>query len=385
MEFIPYGRQSIDDEDTQAILETLRSPFLTQGPKVAEFEAALCAYTGARYCVAVASGTAALHLAVAALELMPGGEGITTPNTFTATANSMAYCGLIPRFADIDGRSYNVSPDAIEKQINAHTSLLIPVHFGGYPANMQAISAIAHKYKLRVIEDAAHAIGSSYADGGKVGNCRYSDLTIFSFHPVKTITSGEGGAITTNDPILYERIMLLRTHGITKDPAQLRQNPGPWYYEMHALGYHYRITDMQAALGLSQLKKLDRFAERRRAITASYNAVLAGLDWLITPSVPDALSCPHLYVVQIDFERLGIERADVMKALSTQGIGSQVHYIPVHMQPWYQQTYGYRAGDYPKAEAYYQRCLSLPLYPAMSETDIGRVTQAIIGVADTAH
>lgn len=378
MEFIPYGRQTIEAEDEQAVLEVLRSPFLTQGPKVAEFEQALCSYTGARYCLAVASGTAALHLAVAALELPEGSEGITTPNTFTASANSMIYCGVTPVFADIDADSYNISPAAISKKINSRTRLVTAVHFAGQAADMPAIARIANQNKLKVIEDAAHAIGSCYEDGSRVGNCRYSDLTIFSFHPVKTMTTGEGGAIMTNDEALYRKMLLLRSHGITKDPALLSQNPGPWYYEMQALGWHYRLTDIQAALGISQLARIEKFKAKRRAIVATYNEAFNNHNHITTPKEKTgANACHHLYVIQIDFEQLGKSRSEVIAQLATYGIGSQVHYIPVHTQPWYQASYGYREGDHPVAERYYQHCLSLPLYSAMSEEDVQRVICAV--------
>lgn len=378
MEFIPYGRQTIEAEDEQAVLEVLRSPFLTQGPKVAEFEQALCSYTGARYCLGVASGTAALHLAVAALELPEGSEGITTPNTFTASANSMVYCGIRPVFADIDADSYNISPAAISAKINSRTRLVTAVHFAGQAADMPAIAKIANQNKLKVIEDAAHAIGSCYEDGSRVGNCRYSDLTIFSFHPVKTMTTGEGGAIMTNDEALYRKMLLLRSHGITKDPALLSQNPGPWYYEMQALGWHYRLTDIQAALGISQLARIEKFKAKRRAIVATYNEAFNNHTYITTPKEKTgANACFHLYVIQIDFEQLGKSRSEVIAQLATYGIGSQVHYIPVHTQPWYQASYGYREGDYPVAERYYQHCLSLPLYSAMSEEDVQRVICAV--------
>ncbi|UXY15555.1 UDP-4-amino-4,6-dideoxy-N-acetyl-beta-L-altrosamine transaminase [Chitiniphilus purpureus] len=375
---IPYGRQWLDEDDERAVLDTLRSDYLTQGPKIAEFEQALCDYTGARHCVVVASGTAALHLAVAALALPAGSEGITSANTFTASANSMAYCGIKPVFADIDPISYNIDPASIAARITPATRLLTPVHFAGQPAEMTAIAALAREHGLKVIEDAAHAIGSRYRDGSPVGNCRHSDATIFSFHPVKTLTTGEGGAVMTNDEALYRRMLLLRSHGITKDPALLTQNPGPWYYEMHGLGWHYRMTDMQAALGLSQLKKLDRFAARRRGIVARYNRLLAGLPWLRTPVEADGVtSCFHLYVPCIDFAALGLTRAEAMQRLLAQGIGSQVHYIPVHTQPWYRETYGYGPGDCPVAEAYYAQCLSLPLYPALTDDEVATVAAAV--------
>lgn len=378
MDFIPYGRQWLDADDEQAVLSTLRSNYLTQGPQIAEFEQALCQYTGARYCVAVASGTAALHLAVAALELPEGSEGITSPNTFTASANSMVYCGIKPVFADIDEDSYNISPSEIEKKISDKTRLVTAVHFAGQPAEMAAIAAIAQRHKLKVIEDAAHAIGSNYPDGSKVGNCRYSDLTIFSFHPVKTLTTGEGGAVMTNDPVLYQKMVLLRSHGITKDPDAMSQTPGPWYYEMQALGWHYRLTDMQAALGISQLRKIEAFKTRRRELVATYNAAFSHSDLICPPrEAAGTRSCFHLYVVRIAFAKLGKTRAQFMQQLAECGIGSQVHYIPVHTQPWYQKNYGCKQGDCPKAEHYYESCLSLPLYPAMTDADQTRVIAAV--------
>ncbi|WP_409420494.1 UDP-4-amino-4,6-dideoxy-N-acetyl-beta-L-altrosamine transaminase [Pseudaeromonas sp. ZJS20] len=378
MEFIPYGRQWLDAEDEQAVLATLRSDYLTQGPQISAFEQALCQQTGARYCVAVASGTAALHLAVAAMELPSGSEGITTPNTFVATANSMLYCGLTPVFADIDSDTYNLDPDGVAAHIGEKTRLLIPVHFAGQPADMPTLAALAQRHHLKVIEDAAHAIGSCYADGSPVGNCRYSDATIFSFHPVKTLTTGEGGAIMTNDPTLYARMCLLRSHGITRDPAMLSAQPGSWYYEMQALGWHYRMTDMQAALGLSQLQKLGQFKARRRELVNRYNQAFAELAWLTCPyEAPGLDSCFHLYVVQLDFDAIGLSRAEVMARLKAAGIGSQVHYIPVPEQPWYRQHLHTRGEDYPQMQAYYRRCLSLPLFAALSDAQQQRVIQAI--------
>ncbi|HHJ4202491.1 MULTISPECIES: UDP-4-amino-4,6-dideoxy-N-acetyl-beta-L-altrosamine transaminase [Aeromonas] len=375
---IPYGKQDISATDIAAVNAVLSSDFLTQGPKVAEFELALCAYTGARYCLVVASGTAALHLAVAAMELPEGSEGITTPNTFVATANSMAYCGIKPVFADIDPISYNLSPSSVSARITPTTRLLSPVHFAGQPADMPALALIAKRHGLKIIEDAAHAIGSCYSDGSPVGNCLYSDATVFSFHPVKTITSGEGGAVMTNDPVLYQRMLRLRNHGITKDPALLSQQPGPWYHEMQTLGWHYRMTDMQAALGLSQLQRLDLFKARRRTLVAQYNQALAELPWLKIPQEMEGLSsCFHLYVVEIDYAAIGKNRSQVMASLMADGIGTQVHYIPVYHHPWYREQYGDKIGSCPVAERYYQHCLSLPLYFTLSDEEQSHVIQAI--------
>lgn len=376
--YLGYGKQSIDASDVRAVTEVLKSDYLTQGPKIEEFEKAICRYTGAKYCIAVSNGTAALHLAVLALQIKPGSEGITSPNTFVASSNALVYGGLRPVFADIDERTYNINPEKIKKKLTAKTKLVIPVHFAGQSADMKEIAKIAKAKKLFVIEDASHGIGSYYEDGSRVGSCRYSDLTTFSFHPVKTITTGEGGVITTNDKKLYERLLLLRTHGITKDPKQLSQNPGPWYYEMKDLGFNYRLTDMQCALGISQLKKLSRFAKRRRVIVDHYNKAFSKLENITTPHEKDGLkSCFHLYVVKIDFSKIKLTRAELMNKLKQAGIGTQVHYIPVHLQPYYRKNFGYKKGDYPVAEKYYQQCLSLPLYPAMTDKEVDYVIVTI--------
>lgn len=375
---IGYGHQYIDDADIEAVVSVLKSDYLTQGPFVTKFEQEICKITGAKYCVSVSNATAGLHIAVAALELGDNAEGITTPNTFLASSNCMVYNKIKPVFADINPVTYNIDPIEIEKHITDKTKLLIPVHFAGLPCEMEKISAIAKKYNLRVIEDAAHAIGSQYADGSYVGNCKYSDMTVFSFHPVKTITTGEGGAVTTNDEKLYQKLLMLRSHGTTKDEKLLTKNPGPWYYEMHTLGFNYRMTDMQAALGYSQLQKLDFFKNRRREIVAKYNKAFAEMKFLKTPTEPESVcSCFHLYAVQIDFIALGKTRTQVMQELREKGVGTQVHYIPVPTQPFYRETYGYKDGDYPIAEKYYEQELSLPLYPGMSDEDVDCVIKTI--------
>lgn len=375
---IGYGHQYIDDSDIEAVVNVLKSDYLTQGPAVTQFEKSICDITGAKYCVAVSNATAGLHIAVAALELGEGAEGITTPNTFLASSNCMVYNNIKPVFADIDSKTYNIDPKEIQKHISDKTKVLIPVHFAGLPCDMEKINTIAKKNNLHVIEDAAHAIGSQYADGSYVGNCKYSDMTVFSFHPVKTITTAEGGAVTTNDEKLYQKLLMLRSHGVTKDESILTKNPGPWYYEMISLGFNYRMTELQAALGVSQLKKLDFFKKRRREIIAAYNKAFATNEFLVTPfESSEVCSCFHLYVTQIDFEKLGKTRTQVMQELRDKGIGTQVHYIPVPTQPFYKETYGYKDGDYPKAEKYYEQELSLPLYPGMSDDDIQSVINAI--------
>lgn len=377
-QIIPYGTQWIEEDDIAAVVDVLRHGNLTQGAKVAEFEKAIASKVGAQYCVAFSNATGALHCAVQALDIPHGKEGVTTPITFVASSNCLAYNGLRPVFADIDPRTFNVTASSMAERINSQTSVLIPVHFAGQACDMDAIGALARQHGLPVIEDAAHAIGSCYADGSMVGCCKHSMMTVFSFHPVKTMTTGEGGAITTNSEKLYQRLLLLRSHGITKDPGLLQQQPGPWYYEQQDLGYNYRITDLQCALGISQLSKLDRFKARRKKIIAEYNRELSGLDNLVIPYEPAGLdSCFHLYVVQIDYVKLGKTRPQVMKELMEKGVGTQVLYIPVYAQPWYKTTYGYGLGLCPNAERYYEQALSLPLFPKMTDDDIAQVIGAV--------
>lgn len=370
MKFLSYGKQWIDDDDIRAVVETMRSAFLTQGPKLEEFEERICEYTGAKYCIAVASGMAALHIAVASLQIEKHKEGITSPNTFVASSNCMIYNGVKPIFADIDSKTYCIDPEKIKEKITENTRLIIPVHFAGQPCEMKSIFKIAKKNNIFVIEDAAHAIGSKHEDGSKVGSCKYSDLTIFSFHPVKTITAGEGGVITTDNKELYERLLLLRNHGITKS-------------EMRILGYNYRLSDIHASLGISQLKKLDKFVERRREIVKKYNEAFISVAWLAIPyEKPGVYSAFHLYVLQIDFDKIGKSRRQVMEELKLKNIGTQIHYVPVHMQPYYQENFGYRRGDFPIAEKYYQHALSIPLYPRMVNDDVDYVIKSMVELKD---
>jgi len=375
---IGYGHQYIDDSDIEAVINVLKSDYLTQGPAVTQFEKNICEITGAKYCVAVSNATAGLHIAVAALGLSDGSEGITTPNTFLASSNCLVYNNIKPVFADIDPKTYNIDPEEIIKHISDKTKVLIPVHFAGLPCEMNKINTIAKQNNLCVIEDAAHAIGSQYADGSFVGNCKFSDMTVFSFHPVKTITTAEGGAVTTNDDNLYQKLVMLRSHGVTKDELILTQNPGPWYYEMHSLGFNYRMTELQAALGISQLKKLEFFKKRRREIILAYNKAFALNEFLVTPFESTELcSCFHLYVTQIDFVKLGKSRKVVMQELRDLGVGTQVHYIPVPTQPYYKKQFGYKNGDYPVTEKYYNQELSLPLFPGMTDNDVQSVINAV--------
>ncbi len=377
-QFIPYGKQSICEEDIAAVTEALRSDWLTQGPKVEEFEKKIAKYCGARYAVAVSNGTAALHLAVLAADFGSGDEVITSPITFVASANCIVYAGATPVFADIRSNTYCLNPAEVEKRICPATKGIIPVHFAGQPCDMDAIGKLAQDNKLVVIEDGAHAIGASYHVEGKthkVGSCIHSDMTIFSFHPVKHMTTGEGGMITTNSDELYEKLLLLRTHGITKDPSKLTRQDGPWYYEQQTLGFNYRITDFQCALGISQLEKLDGFVCRRREIAVAYNDAFSGGEKLLIPfEAEQAQSSCHLYMLQFD----SLDRLKVFNRLREKGLGVNVHYIPVHLQPYYQENFGYNTGDFPEAEAYYARAITLPLYPMMTQEDVAYVINAVL-------
>lgn len=401
--WIPYGRQCLDEDDLLAIREVLNSTNLTQGPKVAEFESALCRETGARFAVCVNSGTSALHIACLAAGVGPGDQVITTPNTFVASANCAVYCGATPVFADIDPDTYNISPAAIRKKMNDRTRAIIPVHFAGQSCDMEAIqkivSAAEKKYdrKISIIEDACHALGSIYKDKN-VGSCVYSDMTVMSFHPVKHITTGEGGAVLTNDPDLWKRLKLLRSHGITGDPDEYinrelafqknnnetSRDVNPWYYEQIAIGFNYRITDIQCALGISQLKKLPHFRTRRREIVNQYNAIFGNSDCIRIPfEAADCKSNFHLYVPIFDFKKMGISRAQFMEKLKNHGIQTQVHYIPVHFHSYYQRHFGTGPGNCPNAEDYYQQCLSLPLHPSMNDMDVHRVLTVVGNILKT--
>lgn len=372
MKTIPYGHQCIDNNDIKEVIKVFTSDWLTQGPKVKEFEARLCDYTRAKYTVAVSSGTAALHLASLAAGIGKGDEVITSPVTFIATANSILYCGGRPVFADIQEDTANIDPEEINKKINRKTKGIIPVHFAGHPCDLKEIRALASRHHLTVIEDAAHALGAQYM-GTKIGSCAYSDMTIFSFHPLKTITTGEGGAITTNNKRLYKKLLALRTHGTYRDKALTRKY-GPWYYEMRELGFNYRLTDIQSALGLSQLKKTDRFVKIRNEIADIYNKNLSGVEEIILPvSRPFIKSSWHLYCLRLKNPALKKKAFEKLLAL---GINCQVHYIPVYLHPYYKKL-GYRQGICKVAEDLYKRALSIPLYPSLKSSQVDKIIRSI--------
>ncbi|MEW6458899.1 MAG: UDP-4-amino-4,6-dideoxy-N-acetyl-beta-L-altrosamine transaminase [Bacillota bacterium] len=379
MRFIPYGWQAIDEEDIRSVVEVLRSDRLTQGPKVAEFEEALAAYCGARYAVVFSSGTAALHGAYFATRVQPGSEVITSPITFAATANAALYLGAKPVFADIEPDTANIDVTRIENLINKRTRAIAPVHFAGQPCDIDEIHQIARRHGLYVIEDACHALGATYK-GQRIGSL--SDMTVFSFHPVKHIATGEGGAVLTDNPDFVHKLRMFREHGITRDAAlpgstNPETEPDPWYYEMQHLGYNYRLTDIQCALGISQLKKLDGFLERRREIARTYDRAFAEVPAIRPPAQkPDRESAYHIYVVQIDWKAIGRTRREVCALLRQNGIGTQVHYLPVYSHPYY-RSLGYPPGLCPRAEAYYEAALTLPLFPAMTDEEVQRVIKAV--------
>lgn len=373
---IPYGRQWLDEEDIQAVAQVMRSDFITTGPKADKFEQEVAEYTGANYAVAVSNGTAALHIACLAAGIQPGDEVITTAITFAASANCVLYCGGRPVFADIDPVTYNIDPEDVRRKITSRTKAVIPVHFAGQPCRMDAIHQLAEEYGLTVIEDGAHALGAEY-QGRKIGGL--SQMTIFSFHPVKPITTGEGGMVVTNDEKLYRRLKLLRSHGITREEDLMEKNEGGWYYEQLELGYNYRMTDIQAALGSSQLKKLDGFIARRKEIAHIYSQAFRAEEGMILPTViPEAESGWHLYVIQA----VKRGRKEVYDALRKAGLNINVHYIPVYHHPYYQR-HGYSGVCCPNAEKLYQRMISLPIFPALKEEEqqyvIDTVKKAVRG------
>jgi UDP-4-amino-4,6-dideoxy-N-acetyl-beta-L-altrosamine transaminase len=384
---IPYGRQDITQEDIAAVCAVLQSDWLTQGPAVAQFEALVTKHCGAKHGVAVNSATSALHIACLALDLGPGDILWTSPNTFVASANAALYCGAQVDFVDIDPRTYNMSPDALAHKLEQARKerrlpkIVMPVHFAGQACDMRKIALLAHEYGFSVIEDASHAIGGKYL-GKSVGDCAYSSITVFSFHPVKIITTGEGGMAVTNDKRLAARMELLRSHGTTRDPRLMHGSmQGAWYYEQIALGFNYRMTDLQAALGASQIQRIDAYVRARHAIAQRYNDKLANAALILPWQGPDAVSAFHLYPVRIDSSRTPVPRAAVFDSMRAAGIGVNVHYIPVHTQPYF-RALGFERQSFPVAEAYYADAMSLPMFPTLDESSQDKIitvlTEALI-------
>jgi UDP-4-amino-4,6-dideoxy-N-acetyl-beta-L-altrosamine transaminase len=400
--YISYGRQSMDDRDIFSVVKTLRSDYLTQGPRIKQFEELLAEYCGAKYAVAVSSGTAALHIACLAAGFGKGDILWTSPNTFVASANCALYCGAKPDFVDINSLTYNMDVDKLEtKLIEASKTdtlpkVVIPVHFAGQSCEMERIYALSKEYNFKIIEDACHALGGSYKNK-KIGSCEFSDMTVFSFHPVKTLTTGEGGMILTNNEELYEKLLLLRTHGITKTPEKFtnkrlaignsyitnpqaaidnRQTASPWYYQQIDLGMNYRITDIQASLGISQLKRIDDFVSKRYELAQQYNKSLSGLPLILPYLHPDNYSAFHLYVVRLKLDKINKTRKEVFGFLREKGIGVNVHYIPVHIQPYYKKQ-GFEYGQYPEAEKYYEEALTIPLFPSITEKEQHKVIDSL--------
>ena len=381
---IPYGRQEITQADIDAVVGVLQSDFLTQGPQVPLFEKTVAEHVGARHALAVNSATSALHIACLALGLGPGEWLWTTPITFVASANCGLYCGAQVDFVDIDPRTYNLCPQALERKLIAAQAagrlpkVVVAVHLCGQPCDMAAIHALSQRFGFKVIEDASHAIGGKYK-GEFIGNGRYSDITVFSFHPVKIITTAEGGMALTNDAELANRMALLRSHGITRDASQMTHAPdGPWYYQQVDLGFNYRMTELQAALGVSQMARLDDYVARRHALAARYDALLADLPVTRPWQHPDSYSGLHLYVIRLQLDQINKTHRQVFDALREQGIGVNLHYIPVHTQPYYQQM-DFKAGDFPEAEHYYAEAISLPMFQTMSESQQDEVIAALSG------
>lgn len=379
---IPYAHQDISEADVRAVDDVLRSDWLTQGPTVERFERAVANYCGAKYAVAICNATSALHLAARAAGFGEGDVLWTSPNTFVASANCALYCGGQVDFVDVDPETYNMSVVHLEEKLRLARDagrlpkIVIPVHFAGQPCSMETVYRLAKEYGFTVVEDASHASGGRYKDV-PVGACALSDMTVFSFHPVKIFTTGEGGMVLTNREDLYEKLKRLRSHGITRDPAALEgESHGPWYYEQIDLGYNYRMTDIQAALGISQLRRLDKFVRRRRHLAERYGKLLRGLPLTLPEQHVDGASAWHLYVIRLHLNELSKSRRQVFEELRAAGIGVNVHYIPVHLQPYY-RALGFSAGDFPNAEQYYQEAISLPLFYALSEKEQDEVVVAL--------
>lgn len=374
MRYIPYGRQSITENDIAEVCSVLGSDWITQGPAIERFEKAVADYCEAEYAVAVSNATGALHIACLAADLKPGDWLWTTPNTFVASANCGIYCGAEVDFVDIDPQTYNLSTGELQKKLQQAEKedklpqVVVPVHFAGQSCEMEAIYELSRQYGFTVVEDASHAIGAQYK-GARVGSCHFSDMAVFSFHPVKIITTGEGGMVLTNSKKLYEKLIRLRTHGITRDPNFMEEEShGPWYYQQIELGYNYRITDIQAALGYSQIQRLDAFVEQRHELAAGYNEGFKNLPICLPWQHPDTYSAWHLYVIRLKLEQISKSRRHVFEELRTAGLGVNLHYIPVHLQPYYQKL-GFKQDDFPEAEQYYRETISLPLFFELTEKE----------------
>ncbi len=379
--FIPYGHQSIEEDDIQAVVSVLRSDFLTQGPKVKEFEDLLSSYCGAKFAVVFSSGTAALHGAYFVAGISGEDEVITSSITFLATANASLFLGARPVFVDIEEDSGNIDTGLVELAVTSKTKAIVPVHFSGHPADLRTIANTAKKHNLILIEDACHALGAKYLDT-RIGDCAYSDMAVFSFHPVKSITTGEGGAVLTNNEDFYKKLIMFRHHGVTKENSAFQskeESNGRWYYEMQHLGYNYRLTDIHCALGISQLKKIESFVAKRRKIADFYNDAFKGNAFFDLPAEKSyAKSAWHLYPLRLK-DNCKSKKAEIFASLQQRGLGVQVHYIPVYLQPYYQQL-GYPKGLCPKAEDFYNREISIPIYPTMSEEDMRYVRENLLGV-----
>ena len=375
MNFIPYGRQNITEEDIDAVVDVLKSDYLTQGPKVPEFENAIKKHCNIEYALAMNSATSALHAACLALDVGKGDIVWTTPITFVASANCALYCGATVDFVDIDPRTYNLSTRSLEHKLKAAKEqdklpkVVIPVHLCGQPCDMEKIYQLSKKYDFSIIEDASHAIGGKYKNL-PIGNCQYSDITIFSFHPVKIITTAEGGVATTKSKELAQKMELLRSHGITRDPDLMTHEPdGSWYYQQITLGFNYRMTEMQAALGVSQIERLDTITDRRHQLAEKYNSLLADLPVITPYQHSDGYSGLHLYVIRLKTDQIQKSHKEVFDDLRAANIGVNLHYIPVHLQPYYQHNLGFKVRDFPEAELYYAQAISLPMYPELSEQE----------------
>jgi len=387
---IPYGRHTITEQDIASVCSVLRSDWLTQGAKVTEFEQNLCHKFGSQYATVVSSGTAALHLASLALGWQESDIVLTSPLTFLASANCILYAGATPDFVDIDLVSYTIDPNQLETKVKLLRSqgkrpkAIVAVDYAGHPCDWEALREIADQYELQLVDDACHALGAIYK-GQPLGSCKYADVTVFSFHPVKHITTGEGGAVLTNDRAVDKHIKLLRSHGVIKSSKKPQKNEEPWYYEMQELGFNYRVTDFQCALGVSQLKRLDEFIKKRQYIATYYNERFAQITQVICPNVsPDISHAWHLYPLQIDFDSIGLDKPKFFQSMKEKNIGVQVHYIPVHMQPYYQREFSFKNGDFPAAESFYVKEVSLPVYPSLKFKEMEYVANHVIEFMDSA-